>query len=142
MKLKGPINNRLIVNRFVNYYGKDTLNEDIDGESINGGQCMEWAYVAYLLYDGVELMSNQVHAFIKRGELYYDVEVPNGVGSPALIPFNHNQPTLVARSQTVEEFKDHWDGIGVNWACLEELIEDFIKESQMNVPDLFLLPKH
>lgn len=49
---------------------------------INSGNCYNWAYIAYLKYDNVKLLTlNDYggHAFVKIGRYYYDAQNPFGV---------------------------------------------------------------
>ena len=46
---------------------------------INWGQCFQWAYLAYHLFEGVELWDTHTHAFIKYNGKFYDAERPDGV---------------------------------------------------------------
>ena len=45
---------------------------------INKGLCMRWAYMAYLMFENIELWSTCGHAFIKVGNKFYDSETLQG----------------------------------------------------------------
>ena len=50
-----------------------------DPADINMGRCMQWAYMAYCMFEGVELWSMAVHAFISYEGKFYDSERLRGV---------------------------------------------------------------
>lgn len=68
-KLTGPLDVSFI-NR--------TFFRDVDPPEINYGKCFIWAYIAFHLYEDVELWSFGNHAFVKYDGKFYDSERPNG----------------------------------------------------------------
>jgi hypothetical protein len=46
---------------------------------INRGKCFAWAYLAHLMFEGVELWDTNCHAFVKAGNRFYDAERLQGV---------------------------------------------------------------
>lgn len=73
-RLPGPVDVDLI--------NKTFFPQDIPSD-INKGRCFLWAYIAYRLYDGLQLCDMGAHAFVcVRGKRhFYDSEAPDGVTS-------------------------------------------------------------
>lgn len=70
-KLNGPLSVKFINRHFFNDYK--------DVSVINMGECFLWAYIAYSLYDRVQLWDMGSHAFVRYQGKFYDSEVPDGV---------------------------------------------------------------
>lgn len=117
-KLSGPIDASLITKEF---FPGHVGHED----NINCGQCMEWAYIAYRLYEDVELYSNHCHAFVKQGGKYYDSESPNGSRSYRGLKCNQMCGMKYAEKQTLREFQTSWENAGVDWKGLDLYIKSF-----------------
>jgi hypothetical protein len=85
---------------------------------INGGYCYDWAYLAYRMFEGVQLWTTDYHAWIRIGRKWHDSETNrfgvlnfmelgcNYRNSP--IPWESQPP----RSMDVEEFKTFWNREG------------------------------
>jgi hypothetical protein len=50
-----------------------------DPKKINKGFCMQWAFIAYYMFEGVELWHIACHAFVKYKDKFYDSECLDGV---------------------------------------------------------------
>lgn len=120
-KLSGPIDGEMITREF--------FPDVEDPETINYGDCMKWAYIAYHLYEDVQLYSNKPHAFVKQGKKFYDSESPNGIARWRLIGCNdrcaphYGKSQLLPHKQNLEEFKERWHW--VNWSPLDKKIAAF-----------------
>lgn len=93
----------------------ETFFAEIPKDRINQGHCFAWAYIAYNLFEDVELWDTDIHAFIKYKGKFYDSDRPNGEDDWEDLPANNfGKKTwgaqLVARNQPIEEFKDLWTG--------------------------------
>lgn len=101
----------------------ETFFPDTDPSDINCGQCFQWAYLAFSLFDGVELYDLPHHAFVKYKGKYYDSECPEGEEDWRELPacnwglwFDSPVPHTPAsfkrewRSQ-VRRFKTSWDAL-------------------------------
>lgn len=91
---------------------------------INHGLCMRWAYMAYLLFENVELYSSYVHAFVKYNGLFYDSEMLDGVFDSSKLPANARRNAKELKTYTERKFRqDWWDGnyIKPNWFWYVEL---------------------
>lgn len=92
---------------------------------INKGKCMQWAYYAYCLFDGVRLWSYGSHAFIKHGTRYYDSERLAGERDWRDLPAcnfgkgcGRHLCTLCskrARPMNVNRFQETWGGYDLPW---------------------------
>jgi len=127
-KLSGKIDGELITREFFpQFVGSENR--------INCGHCYFWAYVAYKLYEDVQLMSNDNHAFLyQRGE-YFDAEAPYGEETMDYLRSNvfwAHENTFIEEDMDVDEFINYWDSNGryefsfdkINE--LDEKIEDFL----------------
>lgn len=70
-KLSGKINGQLITKEF---FPLEVGNE----RQINCGDCYRWAYIAYKLYEEVDLYSTEHHAFPYQRGYFFDSESPYG----------------------------------------------------------------
>jgi len=77
---------------------------------INCGLCFEWAYIAYMLFDDIELWSNKNHAFIKYNGKFYDSESPEGVCDLEILNCNasFDLKYLDSKAQRLSEFVEQW----------------------------------
>ena len=131
-KLPGKIDGSLITENFF----PDYINHR---HNINQGLCMKWAYIAFLLYEDVVLYSNNVHAFVKQGGLFFDSEVPNGVSYWQHLPCNEMYEEDIEGSwyQTTAEFFHEWkDEFPVkDRVWVRKLVKEFLdKQAQVYVP--------
>src|SRR3990167_4054009 len=46
---------------------------------INRGQCFDWAYIAAHLYSDIELFQNDIHAWVRYKDKFYDAQAEDGV---------------------------------------------------------------
>jgi hypothetical protein len=102
-KLPGKIDGRLITKEFFPY----AVGNEGD---INCGNCYRWAYIAYKLYEGVELWSNDAHAFPYQRGRFFDSESPKGEKSLEDLVCNEMCGLGVGDScaQDVDEFEEFW----------------------------------
>lgn len=106
----------------------ETFFSHIHRDRINRGHCFAWAYIAFNLFEGVEIWDTDSHAFVKYQGKFYDSDKPEGEEDWKDLPANnfgqtHYGRKLVARCQPIEEFKDLWHGnpenYGYTWDELE-----------------------
>jgi hypothetical protein len=104
---------------------------------INKGHCFAWSYIAYHLFEGVEIWDTDNHAFVKYKGKFYDSDRPNGEKDWKDLPAcNFGQTPygreLVARCQPLEEFKDLWAGnpeqYGYTWDMLETVALETLEQ--------------
>lgn len=104
-KLYGKIDGRLITKEFFpEYIG-------CEGD-INKGDCYRWAYIAYMIYEGVELYSNEYHAFVYQRGLFFDSESPHGERSASRLSCNEMNGIEYSDWQDVDEFEEFWNDNG------------------------------
>lgn len=111
-KLSGEIDGELITREFFpDYVGKE--------DDINCGNCYRWAYIAYLLYEGVDLYSvdswyGKFHAFPYQRGRFFDSESPSGEDS--LEDLRCNRICEVVEEDCVvhdeKEFIEFWNRYG------------------------------
>lgn len=112
-----------------------------DVKVINQGECFLWAYIAFQLYEGVQLWTFGSHAFVKYKGKFYDSERPRGVKDWKDLPAtNFGQGcgcwacSKPARRQTVNAFKKpgSWGGsakrFGVKWSDVRKQVQRVIDE--------------
>ena len=100
-KIKGEIDGNFITNTFFPQYKNYPRR-------INGGLCMKWAYVAYLLYENVSLCSNENHAFVEQNGKYFDSESPNGIDNHEQLRCCESFGNYDLWDQNLEEFIEEW----------------------------------
>ena len=88
-----------------------------DPERINYGWCMRWAYIAYLMFEDVELCSMGSHAFIKYRGRFYDSERLEGVERWQDLPACNSGVGCGCKEckkglyhHTENDFKQYWMG--------------------------------
>ena len=132
-KLNGPLDVAFINRTFFSKY--------LDVSVINMGECFLWAYLAYRLYDNVELWDMGAHAFVrsKTTGKFYDSERPNGEEDWKDLPAtNFGQGCGCPRCQqparkfaTAGKFRRSWKGctkrFGVKWDKIHEKIKRVIQ---------------
>ena len=132
-KLNGPLNVRFINRHFFPKQPEFTINQ---------GECFLWAYLAYRLYDDVELWDMGSHAFVrsKRTGKFYDSERPQGVKNWKDLPATNwghgcgcgrcQQPAR--KFKTAGKFRRSWIGMmkrfEVDYVQLNDKINQFIKD--------------
>jgi hypothetical protein len=106
-KLPGKIDGKLITREFFPEYLGDEYQ-------INCGHCYRWAYIAYKLYEGVELISNEGHAFPYQRGNYFDSESPRGEKSLESLSCNsaNGRGEEDCFPQDANEFVDYWANHG------------------------------
>lgn len=86
---------------------------------INGGKCYDWAYLAYRMFEGIQLWTTDYHAWVQYGRKYHDSET----GKFGVVNFmelgccKRNCFPVPWESQApirmdVEPFKDFWNREG------------------------------
>jgi hypothetical protein len=99
-------------------------------QQINKGLCMRWAYMAYIMFEGVELYSIGAHAFVKYQGKFYDSERLQGEEDWKDLPacnFGVGCGCGICkqgiRKHTEENFKKFWNKnfIKPNWHWYREL---------------------
>lgn len=83
---------------------------------INTGKCYDWAYIAYCLYDDIDLWTTDNHAWVEHNDAFYDSECnENGVRDTANLGCNRRcgwfdlPPTKVI---DINEYKELWNANG------------------------------
>lgn len=117
-KLPGKIDGRLITKEFFPY----AVGNEGD---INCGNCYRWAYIAYKLYEGVELWSNESHAFPYQRGRFFDSESPKGEKSLEDLVCNAYTGKTEEDSwqhESIDSFIEYWDDNGLyNFQDVKEL---------------------
>ena len=106
-------------------------------EEINDGWCFQWAYMAYIAFNDVELCSVPGHAFIKYKGKYYDSERLNGVDDWMELPTMKYCGRWISSDKKFEPvteayFIREWEAWGTDqrpgiknvWKYYESLIEN------------------
>ena len=102
---------------------------------INTGWCMQWAYMAWLMFEDVELFSVPGHAFIRYHGKYYDSERLNGVDHWLDLPTNQWMGLGLGEIYPLppDEFRARWNPWGKcydfssHWKYWEFLVENFCR---------------
>jgi 3'-phosphoadenosine 5'-phosphosulfate sulfotransferase (PAPS reductase)/FAD synthetase len=141
-KLAGPLD--------VDFINRTFWPEYQDVSVINEGECFIWAYIAYHLYEDVELWSFGNHAFVKYHGKFYDSERPNGEDEWEDLPATNFGKgcgcwscTKPARKVTPNLFKDdkHWGKqtkrFNVTWGRLRELVRKVVEGHEGQVGNDF-----
>jgi hypothetical protein len=109
------------------FFPKDWENKKLD--SINTGRCYDWAYLAYCLFEDVNLWTTDNHAWIEYQGKFYD-SVSQGYDDANELPSNSNRNWYVrgpSKVDSVESFKTLWNCIGAgrtyHWGDLVESIK-------------------
>jgi hypothetical protein len=110
-------------------------------EVINYGECFKWGYLAYMVFEGVELWDTHGHAFVKYKGKFYDSDRPLGVLDyrelPAVDWCRCKFCWAGAKKQTLTSFKREWKGAcfryASNWKQLEKQAERIVRQS--NAPN-------
>ena len=134
-KLPGKVNPELITKEFFPEYVDNTW-------AINCGRCMAWAYIAYLLYDDVTLLSTDYHAFVQQEGKFYDSE--SGKGKRNWEHLNcimmwweeENNELFV---DDVRDFKNRWAGCFTGWEECEKKVEEYLKKRKATIVNDSLL---
>lgn len=77
---------------------------------INFGDCFKWAWIAYKLFQDVELWSHESHAFIKYRGKFYDSETLSGTKNYRRIRTVKDNSDMgpAASKMTANEFMEYW----------------------------------
>ena len=102
-----------------------------DPHKINWGQCFQWAYIAYMLFEGVELWDTHGHAFVRHQDKFYDSERLEGTTDwrelPAIASCRCRFCTTAYRKSWTA-FKKAWKHsckiYGTNWELIEKQIRE------------------
>jgi hypothetical protein len=94
---------------------------------INFGDCFKWAWIASRLFDGVQLWSHETHAFIKRGDKFYDSEYLAGIKNwrnlRTIKDFGESDQPISMR-MTKEQFIAYWSAnYSTDWEELNRKID-------------------
>ena len=108
---------------------------------INYGQCFQWAYLAYLVFEGVELWDTHTHAFIKYQGRFYDSETKDGVLNWRQLPQADCRCKYCSNAVKHDEcaFKKEWKhaskNYGIKWIRLRKQVKQILEQkSQANDP--------
>lgn len=108
-------------------------------KQINKGLCMRWAYIAYQMFEGVELWDIGSHAFVRVGDKFYDSERLQGEEDWRDLPACNfgvgcgpgcKRCQQGAARRTLEDFQSYWNGnpIKPNWEWYNQLAEQALAE--------------
>lgn len=103
-------------------------------QTINWGQCFQWAYLAFLLFEDVELWDTHTHSFIKYKGKFYDSERPNGVLKWRELPAADCRCKYCSTpvKHTECEFKKQWNQsckkYGQKWIKLRKQAKQFLEQ--------------
>jgi len=132
-KLAGPIDVGFINRTFFPGY--------LDVSVINMGECFLWAYIAFHLYDNLELCDMGAHAFVrsKLDNKFYDSERPQGEEDWKDLPATNfgegcgcNICTQgIRKYKDIKKFQHTWRGMtkkhNVNWSKVDAKIRKVIE---------------
>jgi hypothetical protein len=104
---------------------------------INKGQCFRWAFIAYNLFEDVELWSYGIHAFVKVEKKFYDSERLQGEEDWKDLPacnFGKGCGNLYcisckkARSVSLDTFQEKWGPFYHRpWHLYQQAAEDLLQ---------------
>lgn len=93
---------------------------------INFGDCFKWAWIAFKLFKNVELWSNEIHAFFKYKDKFYDSECLDGIKSWRRLRTIVSLPYSQAIRMSPSDFLAHWNTLNkCDWNALEAKINLF-----------------
>jgi hypothetical protein len=127
MKKLSPLNARFITETFFPQY-KDKP------QVINYGQCFQWAYIAFHLFEDVELWDTHTHAFIKYKGKFYDSERPDGVLNWRDLPQADCRCKYCSNAVMHDEcaFKKEWrhasKTYGIKWIRLRKQVKQVLEQ--------------
>lgn len=107
-----------------------------DPAKINRGLCMRWAYMAFHMFEGVELWDYGSHAFIRYQGKFYDSERLQGVEDWKDLPacnFGYGCGCSKCKREAVQvdvsTFEEIWihNVIKPNWVWYRELAAQGLK---------------
>lgn len=110
----------------------ETFFPDDEPSDINSGECFKWAYIAYSLFEDVELYDLPHHAFVKYKGKYYDAECPEGEENWKDLPACNwglwfDTPTC----HTPESFKYEWRSqvrrFQTSWDRLDQVVQETLE---------------
>lgn len=126
-------------------------------KGINGGRCYDWAYLAYRMFEGVELWTTDYHAWVRvinrdSGSRYFDSETKQGVSNFMLLGCNRrNSYPIPWQAQPpvrmeVDSFKKFWDehggGFKRHWeSMLERKLKEVLGKRYSELTPIFAKPK-
>lgn len=135
-KLEGPLD--------VKFINKTFFPEYQDVSVINQGECFLWAYIAFHLYENLELWSMGAHAFVrsKLDKKFYDSERPKGEENWKDLPATNfgvgcgcNICSQGARKHiSIKKYQHTWRGMAkrhnTDWNLVDLKIKQVIEENQ------------
>lgn len=105
---------------------------------INKGHCMQWAYMAYRMFEGAQLWSMPAHAFIRYQDNFYDSERLEGVEDWKDLPACNfgigcgcrTCKKLGAQRHKPNDFKKQWSKnyIKPDWSGYRLLVQFFVEK--------------
>jgi hypothetical protein len=124
MPLKVPFNPRIIHTEFFPHYSHSI--------EINFGNCFKWAWIAYRLFNKVELWSNYGHAFIAHKDKFFDSETLDGAKYWKTIPtirrsFGYSKEYRSPKKMGAIEFTSYWSRHNkINWIEFNLQIDKYL----------------
>lgn len=103
---------------------------------INTGRCFMWAFLAYKLFQDVELYDTDVHAFVKYNGKFYDSETHKGVKDWRKLPCHKLvKPSIDAQKHSLASYKYRWSNscsayVVGRWAELETKAKKVLKNDK------------
>lgn len=118
-----PFNPRIIHPFFFSQHSHPML--------INFGDCFRWAWIAYKLFQDVQLWSTEYHAFIQHENLFYDSECLSGTKPWRRLRTVKDTDYSVANKMSPASFQAFWSQENeVDWSALNVLTTKHLIEHQ------------
>lgn len=132
---------RLNVPLDVGFINRNFFPNDLDDlHYINEGRCFLWAYIAFQLYQGVQLWDFGTHAFVRYRGKFYDSERPLGEPDWRDLPATNfgkgcgcDRCKKPAARLTVNQFKDNknWGknakNRNIKWADVRAQVQQVVE---------------
>ena len=97
---------------------------------INRGQCFDWAYIAAHLYSDIELFQNDIHAWVRYKDKFYDAQAEDGVVAIDDLPLFEYPANMRFKTEFEEVdindlkvfWSEKWDFTEKHWKYLKSRI--------------------
>jgi hypothetical protein len=106
-------------------------------ETINEGECFIWAYLAHLVFKGVELWHAPTHAFVRYRGRFYDSQRLRGELNWRDLPAADWDERDKAVRSSASVFKHEWRGqpkeFDTSWAEIEAKARRLLRHAQASI---------